>query len=388
MSYRLFAIVLVMLSLTLTSPATADMRQWNKKMQELSTVMNELLPQINQLYETDKEPLEKNAKKLTELVHTLAVQPGGKSMLPPDADPSLTIVQGLFERDAKRAYHAIKNGHVDYGKGILRSMTSYCIACHSRNGSGPDFPNITLSPKTENLNTFEKAQLLAATRQFDGAIENLTVVVGDGEIAHQRPLEWNRAVKQGLMLTVRVKQDPDKALAFLAAAGKVEAPRFTTQNTEAWKASLEAWKKEKTVVKPTEVSLHRGAKKLLDQARASQKFPMDRNADVLYLRASAMLHDQLRIAPAGPLAPEAFYLLGRSYEVLGDLQTEPWHEIYYETCIRQKPHTALARSCFDAFESSIHFGYSGSAGFSLPEDVRAQMNELKKLAAAEKSDKK
>ncbi len=382
MSARLFSIFSLITLVAFS--ASAETRQWNKRMQELAAVLNELLPEINRLYETDKEGLEKNAKKLSELVHTLAVQPGGKSMLPPDADPSLLIVQGLFERDTKRAYQAIKNGHVDYGKGLLRAMTGYCIACHSRNSNGPDFPNITLSPKTEKLNSFEKAQLLAATRQFDGAIETLTAVVSDADLAKRRPLEWNRAVKQGLTLTVRVKQDPDKALAFLKAASQVETPRFVAQNTEAWKASLEAWKKEKSLPKPNEVSLHRQAKKLLDQARVDQRFPMDRNADVLYLRASAMLHDQLRLAPTGGLAPEAFYLLGRSYEVLGDLMSEPWHEIYYETCIRQKPHTALARSCFDAYESSMHFGYSGTGGFSLPEEAQASLTELKQLAAAAK----
>jgi len=63
------------------------------------------------------------------------------------------------------------------------------------------------------------------------------------------------------------------------------------------------------------------------------------------------------------------------------LQSEPWHEVYYETCVRQKPHTSLAKSCYAAYESSIHFGYSGSGGFTLPEDVQASLNELKALAA-------
>ncbi len=369
-------------ALAFSLESSGALRKWNERMQELAGVINELLPELSRNTTADADALAKNAKKLSELVHVLGVNPGGKSMLPPDADPTLVLVQNLFERETKRAYRAIKNGHVEYGKGILRASTGYCIACHSRNASGPDFPTITLSPNAESLSRFERAQLLAATRQFDGAIDLLAGLAKDEGYAKERPLEWNRAVKQAMTLAVRVKEDPDRALAILEESGKVNPIQFVRQDAESWKRSLNEWKKEKGKPANTEAALHRKAKQLMDQAKTIQAFPVDRSADVLYLRATALLHEQLRVAPKGKLAPEALFLLGKSYEVLGDLQSEPWHELFYESCITQRPHSPLARSCYDAYESSIHFGYSGSGGFSVPEDVQAMLNELRTLAAA------
>ncbi len=359
------------------------LKKWNERMQELAGVLNDLLPEIHRNTTGDTEVLAKNTKKLSELVHGIGMVPGGKSILPPDSDPTLTFVQGLFEHETKRAYRAIKEGHVEYGKGILRTTTGYCIACHSRSSNGPDFPSLNLSPKVESLTAFEKAQLLAATRQFDAAIDSLSALAADEAFSKARPLDWNRAVKQGLTLAVRVKDDPDRAMGVLNAAAKVNPPQFIAQNTVDWTTSIASWKKEKGKMPDTEALLHRKAKKLIDEAKVMQRFPVDRSADVLYLRATALLHEQLRIAPQGPLSPEALYLLGKSYEVLGELQSEPWHELFYEACIRQRPHSPVARSCYDAYEASIFFGYTGSGGFALPEDIQRMLAELRGVAAAQ-----
>lgn len=359
----------------------AALRKWNERMQELAGVLNDLLPEISRSNVPASDNLVKNAKRFSELVHSLDVQPGGMSLLPPDSDPTLTLVQNAFEKETKRAYRAIKEGHVDYGKAILRTATGYCVACHSRNSNGPDFPTFQLSPKADTLTSFEKAQLLAATRQYDGAIDTFAALARDAAYAKARPLEWNRAVKHALNLAVRVKEDPDRALAILSGVPSAVAAQFMMQDMAQWKKSLEAWKKEKDSALNSEAALYRKAKKLIDQARSMQQFPIDRSADVLYLRASALLHNQLKRAPQGPLAAEALYLLGKSYEVFGDLQNERWHELFYEACIRNRPHSPVALSCYEAYESSLYFGYTGSGGTALPDDVQTSLAELKTQAS-------
>ena len=191
-------------------------------------------------------------------------------------------------------------------------------------------------------------------------------------------------VKQALNLTVRVKEDPDRASAVLDHASSIIPPLFFLQDMNHWRSSILAWKKEKGKTPNTEATLHRKAKKLIDEARTVQIFPVDRSADILYLRATALLHAQLRQAPRGPLAAEALFLLGKAYEVLGDLQSKHWHELFYETCIRQRPHSPLSRSCYEAYEGSLYFGYSGSGGLSLPADVQQMLAELRGLAAKAK----
>ncbi len=383
---NVFQVVAVLSLFLLSTQSFGALRKWNAHMQEMAKALNDLLPEVSRPTGDNKANVEKSAKKIAELAKSLGVNPGKETLLAPDGDPTLTFVQGLFARESKRGYHAIKEGYVEYGKGILRNTPAYCIACHSRNSSGPDFPTAPLSAEAEALPPFEKAQFLAATRHFDGAIDTLIKLTSDQAFAKANPLDWSRAVKQALTLAVRVKEDPDKALSILEAAAKIDGPQFAIQNSQDWKASLLAWKKEKEKKPTTEAALYRKAKKLMDDAKTKQSFVVDRSADILYLRASALLHEQLRVAPQGKLSTEALLLLGKSYEVLGELQSAPWHEVFYEACVRQRPHSPVARSCYQAYESSIYFGYSGSAGLSIPDDIQVALSELKTLAAVEKKE--
>lgn len=375
--------ILLGLILFLSIPSLGAVRKWNAKMQELSDVMEELLPELYRS-KPNVELLEKDAKKLTGLVHSLGLNPGGMTILPPDADPSLNIIRGLLERETKRAHQALKSGYVEYARGILRTTTGYCIACHSRNTSGPDFAAMILPAKGETLSSFEKAQFFAATRQFDGALEVLTQISGDEAFQKSRPFEWNRAVRQGLTLAVRVKQSPDKTLEILDQVKKVSAPSFIGEDAIAWRAAAVAWKAETSKPAVTEVALHRQAEELINKARKLQKFPIDRSGDIFYLRATAVLHHQLQNSPDGKFSADALYLLGKAYEVLGELEGTPWHEMYYESCIRKVPNTRLAKLCYESYESSIYFGYAGSGGFALPEDVQTMLSELRVMAMPKK----
>lgn len=185
-----------------------DKASWPGKMQSLAETMSELLPELVSR-KANVEIIEKDAKKLSELSHSL--QPGlksGKIVPPQDADPSLQIIAGKFSEETKYAYRAIHAGNVDYGKNILRGVTSYCIACHTRHDKGPEFPTFPLNPKADQLAPEEKAELFVATRQFDKGLEAFEGLIKDNSFAKQRPFEWERAVRNALAISVRVKNDP------------------------------------------------------------------------------------------------------------------------------------------------------------------------------------
>ena len=67
--------------------------------------------------------------------------------------------------------------------------------------------------------------------------------------------------------------------------------------------------------------------------RTTQRYPLDRNADVVYLRALGAVHDLLQTAPNGPHAGEALLLAGIGYEVLSPDKIEVLHESVYEACV-------------------------------------------------------
>jgi hypothetical protein len=104
---------------------------------------------------------------------------------------------------------------------------------------------------------------------------------------------------------------------------------------------------------------------------------------MIYLRASAVLHELLGLAPKGELASKALYLAGLTYDVLNDYGIKDFSGFYYRSCIRTTPHTELAKECYRRYEEGVYFGYTGSGGTYIPADVRARLNELELLSTSE-----
>jgi hypothetical protein len=229
----------------------------------------------------------------------------------------------------------------------------------------------------------EKADLLAAMRRFDQALEEYISIIADPQLARSQQIIWQRAVSRALALAVRVKKDPDQAMSIVQTAESVKsAPDFFKEQLTGWKKSVESWKKEAPRKTLSEEGLFAEATRLTQEGKALQKYPADNAADVVYLRATAAVHDLLREYPKSTHSSEALLLAGISYEVLNDPLTWPIHETYYEACIRNKPNTEISATCFNRFEKSVYFGYSGSGGVSIPGDIDTLLKELKGLAVA------
>lgn len=379
----------LLLSLLISTPAVAKLRKWNQKMQELKSTFSELLPELSDsrpITPTSKKQLEKSTKKLLELAHTINGGPGSKggSPLPPEADPTIAYIADMFEREVKYAYSSLQSGHTAYAKAVLRTVSGYCIACHSRHDMGPEFP--VMDPiATKNLPPMERAQLLAATRQFDGALEEFEKIVGDAAFAKKNEIQWGKAVRHAFTIAVRVKKDPVRALALMDQIALLpQLPGFYSGHIPAWKKSLQEWKEEQGKVFNTEEGLFMEAMRLTKAAKDMQEYPLDHSGDVLYMRSSAILHELLTKYPDGKRKSEALLLAGTAYDLLDDRLVSPLPELYYEGCIRNSPHSEIAEKCYSRFEQNVLFGYTGSGGTFVPEDVLSVMNELRNLAHMKK----
>jgi hypothetical protein len=115
-------------------------------------------------------------------------------------------------------------------------------------------------------------------------------------------------------------------------------------------------------------------------AQRKQMYPYDRSSDIEYLRASAVLHDVLRSESQPERQSKALLLSGRCYEVLSDIGLWSLHEMYYEACIRNTPHSNIAKQCYLRYENSVFSGYAGSGGVDVPPDVMLHIKELVGLA--------
>jgi len=359
--------------------------QWSQKMQELYKTLVEITTDTSsdQRFNApeNKSRIEKNVKKLADRAHEMSTKG-----ISPDADPTIKMLSGLFQEETKQAYWALKSGNRSYARGILNQVSSYCIACHTRNDSGPSFSSLPFEPAAKNLTSIEQGRFYAATRQYDKALDVFQKVVDDAAAPIERPLEWEQAVRLGLAVSIRVKKDPDQARALVERViGSKKAPFFLKQDALKWKESILKWKEEIPRRALTEEGLHMEAIQLVAQAREFQKYPMDHAADVLYLRASAVIHELLQKFPDGRYAQDGLLMAGMCYDVLRPLSLDAIHEIYYEACIKKAPHTPTAELCYRRYEQSTYEGYTGSAGTFLPDDMRQKLQRLESLAHPEGS---
>jgi len=365
------------------SPApkpTAYSYKWNQKMQTLYQSLVRILMDVSsdQYFnsEKNKTQIENHAKKLASLAHDL----GKKDIQSPDQDPTVSMLSSLFADEAQHAYNELKRGNRAYARGILRSISGFCVACHTRHASGPEFPKLPNSLRTSSLMPIERAEFFAATRQYDLAQEEFKKIVESPAVL-KRLFEWERALHQSLAIAVRVKKDPFQALEIVEKVlANKSAPFSLKQNAIQWKKSILEWKNEGTRKALTQEGLYAEALRLTEQAHNFQKYRLDRSADILYLRASSVIHDLLQLAPNGPHAADAFLMAGLCYEVLKPLNLEDLHEIYYEACIKKVPHSNTSELCYKRYEESVFAGYTGSGGTDLPEDVKSRLSYFESFA--------
>jgi len=378
----LIVLVLFPLGLSAAAPVTRPEAGWSQKMRDLGSVLNQLLVDISsdERFENKKnfKAIEKNAIRFASLAHGIK----SKSDAPPDKDMSLQLIGSDFSAEADYAVKSLKAGHRAYARVILGSMSNYCIACHTRTGTGPQLAGIKLDPKLESLAPVAKGNYFVAIRNFDRALSEYQKVTADQENAILEPFEYERALRAGLSVAVRVKHDPDMALNLVGnVIANPKAPFFLREQAAEWKKSLTEWKAEKPFSSEDMAKVFGEASRLIANAKEVQKFPADRSADILYLRASGVVHDLLGLSPTGLMAANALYLAGLCYDVLYDYGVKDFSEFYYRSCIRTSPHTEVSKSCYRRYEESVYLGYTGSGGTYIPSDVRGRLNELELLSA-------
>lgn len=355
---------------------------WISTMRSLEKVLSGLL--ASQVQGTDAQ-LGVQLKELARLTQKLSTQ----EKLSPDADPSVHIFSKMFSSYAQQASIAFSRGNREYARGLVNGVSTYCFACHTRTSQAGKVGaksiggslGFSLGAQFEKFTSFQKGRYWVAIRQFERGADEFERVVADSSFASSHLLDWEKAVRMGVALSVRTLADPDRALRIVARAeAESHSALFFRENAAVWKQALLSWKQEGVRRPETEEGYRAEWLRLMTQARTRGRYPLDRSADVDWLRATQVLHEYLSKFSRGQYVAEAYMSLGVSYEALRGLQLEQLPEVYFESCILAQPHTALAGSCYSRLEEGVHISYSGSAGTHLPQEVKNRLVQLRKFS--------
>lgn len=327
-----------------------------------------------------KDP--KNAAAIAQGLDALA---GLRHAFPEDPkvqEPATAALSSLFARYAQDTRRRFDAGELEAVSLRVRTLTSLCFTCHSRERAPADFPDVQQRLDGMALTPLEKAQVLAATRQFDAALDAYRGLL-DTKPANERALlEYARALQDTMAILVRVKDDAKATGELLDALGKrSDLPPFMRGTIAAWRADVTAWQKERfDALRASPDALYRRAQELVQKANGTRTFLADERHDVAYLRASGYLNLALGKNPTLKTRGEALSLMGVCAGALKSPLLWDVDLLFFEACVRENPKTKLARRCFQQLSDRVYLGYTGSSGTHIPEDELDRLTELRTLA--------
>ena len=291
---------------------------------------------------------------------------------------SFGFIAKSMSRDIKDIYKWYDRGATSEARYLLQQVSENCVSCHMKlpdPGHAPRMDHFFKNVAVAKLSPAEKARLQVALRQFDDALTTWE----DMFKTWPKPSELFAmdTLPEYLKVTIRVKAEPRRALIALEALSKrSDLPPFMSREVSAWKASL---KKLASEINRKGSELSR-AEKIIKNARQTMDYPMDRSALVDFIAASALLNrymQQKSISPEN--TAKGYYLLGITESLIGRSTWLTQTDYYLEASVRAAPKSKTAAKALDALEQQILMEYSGSGGTNIPDDVQANLDDLKNL---------
>lgn len=352
---------------------------WPGQMQNMAQDVRKLLPF---LYDREAFRDPKNRQQiqsyLTEfanVAHKINPQ-SGKPFIADDLflEHSLTNLK----EDLNRAAQSFAVGQFDYSRTAAKASLNHCFACHSVTQAGSSARWDLDDLHSLNLAPLEKADLLVATRKYDKALTYMEGLLSSPEFLQSYAFDFEALLRRYLALIIRIEKSPQRALKELdKITERGNTPQYIAEQANGWRQSLKAWASEKKHPIRTAKELFAQVDKRFQKASAIQHFEKDHAGDVEYLRATAALHEGMKLLKTPAEQAHGLYLLGRAYEVLDELGSWNLHESYYEACLLKDPKSPQGQRCYSRLEASLYMGYSGSAGTHLPAEEKERLKRLK-----------
>lgn len=300
----------------------------------------------------------------------------------PSAQEPAAALAELFAEEVSRAQTDFAAGRPERARLRVRTATGLCMSCHARQLSPKDFTAGGPAAAGEGLSPLERASFLAATRQFDAALEVWSgALEGEGK-SDADAFDRTQALRGALAVAVRAKDDPKVAVALLearCARGGLFA--YAKKVCEAQLADAKAWAKEGFVAATASAAaLFERGRALVAASGAEETLYPREETRVEMLRATAYFSLALEREPRAKWRGDALHLLGVATSPTLDVSLWELDGLYLEACVRENPHTPLAKACVERFAERTVFDYSGSGGTRLPPDVAARLEGLRALA--------
>lgn len=327
---------------------------WHEGMKRFSDSMIYMIPILSKRENLKSPDKQKRLRKYTDQLASVSHQIQGSSM-GKTWDPSFHAVSQDLSAELSDSIKAMNEDRWDYARSKLRTVSSYCISCHTMNQTGArQFQFGIEDPEIRTLESYDRAELMAAVRNFDQAIIEYEYFLTDKKQAAKRPHDWNAAFQKMLAIIVRVKRDPSLALEQVSRFFDAYAyPSELRTSAQVWRQQIKEWRKEESTSKKTGTNLEQ-AQRLLKNIDPFSRNQTEVNF-IRILRASSYLADELQTKPGRKSLAQALLLYGDTALALGEINLWTLHRPLYEACKKEDPKGKTGRQCVDRLKKVEEF---------------------------------
>lgn len=256
-------------------------------------------------------------------------------------------------------------------RNLLAESMELCASCHmqdqvSRRGFGISH--------VKHLNEFQAAEFSYLSRDYDSALASYRNFLEEEKAdSYQR----SQALDRILSIIAEVVGDLTMANSVLAEISLID--RSEEFRVRQWQSVFTQLQGE-SLVSPARYK----TVSALDQFLASdwpalQSFMEWNEQQAYWMLIRRQLNTLLQSNPDDEAEPVLLYWLAVADRSTHFQFFESPSKRYLERCVRDHRLHPYARKCFDEYELLMIVSYSGSAGISMPAEVRDEINALRKL---------
>lgn len=359
----------VVLALILTIvPARAD-DEINDVMKRISNVMLQLLPEMNAPLPNHTSIL-RSVRRLEKLL-----QDAGPHLQSDDLNRQVAW-QMLNDRLGE-VTSKLDGPSQRFVRSALNQAFESCADCHASDRiSRPAFGVSRLS----RLDEFSAAEFSYLTRDYDAAIVSYKNVLGNSDDKVYRV----RALERLLTITAQIRGDVATGATLFASLADKSGDAREREQLHDWAQAL-TWL-DGNRKSPGSPYLKRNIAEMaawLESDWPTQRASLDWPAQQVWWVVIQGELNQLLASEHPPQdTPTIVYWLAVADRSLHYRYYNSLSRYYLEQCITAFPAHTMAPMCLDELELMMIVSYSGSAGINLPDEVRDEIEALRRLVSA------
>lgn len=275
--------------------------------------------------------------------------------------------------------NSVESDNYAFAQKRLTAVTSLCITCHSQlssKGVANAFGDSIKKTKRADFPTdYAYGNYLFLVREFDESQNYLELAIQQS-LKESKSSELYNSLRRIISIHTKISFNVNKANRFVDKYRKDPAmPVLAKSTLESWHNSLLKWNK----FNPSQV-------KSIDQFIKTYLAPLEElkelttgDNDISLLVASGVLSKYLNDNPKTKSAPEILYWLSIAERRLSNTYFFTLSDLYLKDCIKLYPASPFAKKCYQQYEESIEFGYSGSSGTDIPPSEKRELVRLRGL---------